>query len=573
MRFRRKNQKRITLKLPPHILWGGSFLLLILAVLLFLYTWHKFFLAHSHDIPTEGGIYTEATVGRIGNLNPLSPNATPLDKDLQKLIFSGLLEFNPKTGNFESDLADLEQVDNVSYRLTLKKTAKFSDGNAVTVQDVLFTFQDLIQNPAFPNLTLKQNFEYLQIKADGERSILFTLPEQNTFFTSLLTTPILPKKKFGNFLIEEINDPDFPFNKKPIGAGPFRIKNMVPNTDGSFRVFLEKNPHYRKKVLIDQVVFYVYDNEEKLILQHSWPSVITRVDIQKLTQFQSELFEEYEQKPYILPQYTGVFFNLDQEFVKYPSLRKALRQSFIGQKLLPENWLPIEGPFFFRGMGQSALEPDFPIARKTLRDGGFPYNKEDEIRTFGKDGPAVKITLLTSTQPAFYAEIAQRIARTWEEELDIEVQLDVLPTKEFLHALEDRNYSAVLFGEDFSENFDDLSIWHASQTGKLNLSNLTRDDTDSLIADARFSGANSDFLLLNHQLEKITPAIVFASPRYALLVRKNIYDFSENLGKIRHLSQRFAHVEDWYFSTKKDWNISPGQSKWRLFFSWLFSSK
>lgn len=570
MRFRRKSQISLKLAVPPRFIWGGLFVLFILFFVGFFWLWRNFFLAHSHDIPAEGGIYTEATIGRIGNLNPLAPNATALDKDLQKLIFAGLLEFNPQSGNFEPDLADLEQVDNKSYRLTLKKSAKFSDGTPVTVQDVLFTFQDLIQNPAFPHVTLKQNFEYLQIRADGDRSVLFTLPEQNTFFTSLLTTPILPEKKFSQFLIEEIADPDFPFNKKPMGAGPFRLKNMVPNTDGSFRIFLDKNPHYRKEVFLDQIVFYVYDSEEKLILQHPWPSVITRVDVQKLEQFQHELFEEYEQKPYILPKYTGIFFNLDAPFVQYPGLRKALRSSFIGQKLLPENWLPIEGPFFFRGMGQGSLEPDFPQARKLLRDGGFPYNKEDEIRTFGKGGDPVKITLLTATQPSFYAEIGQQIARTWEEELDIEVTLEALALPDFLQALRDRNYSAVLFGEDFTENFDDLSIWHASQTDKLNLSNLTRDDTDSLIADARFSGANSDFLMLNQQLEKITPAIIFSTPRYALLVRKNIYNFSENLGQIRHLSQRFAHVENWYFTTKKDWNTSPGQSKWKLFFQWIF---
>ena len=46
-------------------------------------------------------------------------------------------------------------------------------------------------------------------------------------------------------MIEEIIDPSYPFNKKPIGAGPFKFGNIVPNDDGSFGVFL-KNKYYHK---------------------------------------------------------------------------------------------------------------------------------------------------------------------------------------------------------------------------------------------------------------------------------------------------------------------------------------
>ena len=90
-------------------------------------------------------------------------------------------------------------------------------------------------------------------------------------FPAFLTIPILPHSYFkekletGELFIEEIVDPDYPFNKKPIGAGPYVVKNVVPNDDGSFRVFMEKNKYfYRGAPNIDQLVFYVYPSMDHL---------------------------------------------------------------------------------------------------------------------------------------------------------------------------------------------------------------------------------------------------------------------------------------------------------------------
>ncbi|MCK5460939.1 ABC transporter substrate-binding protein [Candidatus Gracilibacteria bacterium] len=551
-------------------LFVSGFLLICLTT--FAYLWHQFFLEHSKLEPAEGGIFTEATIGKIQNLNPLSDNSSLFDKDLHQLLFAGLLRYNPLTKQIESGLAEFKVSDDPkTYELTIKDSAQFSDGKKVTIEDVLFTFEEIIQNTNFSNKNLQDAFEYVALNVIDEKTISFTLPEQNSFFPALLTTPILPKIYFKNNLIEEITDPDLPFNKKPIGAGAFRLKNIVPNNDGSLRVFLERNPYfYAKPPLLEQLVFYVYPSLDNLKINHNWPTVFSQFPFSQIKSFKKNLFGEYQSLEFELPRFAGIFFNLDQEVVNNPFFRKALFYGFGGENFLENDWKRIDSPFFFEEIETNYHVTNFIEARKLLRDNGFPYNKEQEIRTFGKNGKAISIKFITSTNPPIYSRMSQNIARIWEEELDIEVDLEILEPKEFQKVLHARKYDLVLFGQNFSENFDTLSLWHSSQSGKLNLSNLTRDDTDFLIDDIRFSGAQSDWFTLSEKLDEILPSIIFATPQYSLLISKKLFGFEQTFGKIRKDAHRFFGIEKWHFHKEKKWNIPENKSKFIEFFRWIF---
>ncbi len=552
--------------------WGISGLFL-LGLAWSIYQWHLFFLDNAKLVPDTGGIYSEAVVGRIQNLNPLAPNTSLIDRDIQRLIFTGLLQYNPVKKEVESALADLRTGDDGrSYDLTLKPLAKFSDGSSVRVEDVLFTYKDLIQNPNFPNKGLKEAFEYVRITVVGADTIRFELPEQNVLFPALLTTPILPKSAFKDFFIEELTDPDYPFNKQPIGTGPFVIKNIVPGENGELRVFLKKNPYfYDKKPLLDQIVFYLYPTTEKLVNNHKFPTAFAHIPFRIFDHFEESLFEEYEPYEFVLPQFTGVFFNLDREIPRHLYLRKALYLASGVDKLIDEAWQRINGPLFFEDIETSYQSDDFAAARKLLRDFGFPFDKRKEVRTYGKKGEPIKLTMLTSTAPAVYSQMAQKLKKTWEKELDIEIDLVILSPDEFVKQLADRNYDMVLYGQNFTQNFDTLSLWHSSQSGKLNLANITRDDIDLAISEIRFSGAVSDKRAFSDRLDQLRPAIIFTTPKHKILVKKSLHNFAPNFGKIRSHADRFYGINSWYFNEKRAWDWSDSDSKIWGFLEWLFS--
>jgi ABC-type transport system substrate-binding protein len=551
-------------------LWGLFFIIVSIIVS---FLWHSFFLSNSKQVPVAGGIFTEATVGQIKNLNPLSANHSVFDKDLHKLLFSGLLKYDPINKIVVPDLAELKVIDAKTYELTLKETSKFSNGDSVTTHDIIFTFEEVIKNPIFNNTELKTSFEYVQIEVIDEKTVKFILPESNSFFQYLLTTPILPKNQFKNALIQEVTDPDFPFNKKPIGTGAFVLKNIVPNQDGSFRVFLDRNEFHYPKTLINQVAFYVYPNSDILKINHPWPDVFSRIPYREINRFKEGLYNEYLQKDYLLPRFTGVFFNLDRKYTAHKNLRIALRESLKIDNLLKKEtgWIKINSPLFFEEVQGMDVFADTESANLRLRDHGFPYNKELEGRTFGKDGELVELVMITSTAPPVYSRFAQKIARFWQDELKLKINLKILSPAEFQVALKNRNYDVVLFGQNFTNNFDPLSLWHSSQSGKLNLSNLTREDIDVLIDEIRFSGAISDFFILNKELENLVPAVIFTTPIYSILQNKQLYNYFDTFGQIRNEAQRFFGIETWYFSQKRDWSIPPQKSKISEFLKWLFN--
>ena len=53
--------------------------------------------------PEQGGVYTEGLVGSLGRLNPLLDWNNSADRDVDKLLFSGLVRFD-ETGQPRADL-------------------------------------------------------------------------------------------------------------------------------------------------------------------------------------------------------------------------------------------------------------------------------------------------------------------------------------------------------------------------------------------------------------------------------------------------------------------------------------
>ena len=89
-----------------------------------------------------GGIYTEALVGSMGRLNPMLDWNNSADRDIDRLIFSGLIRFDSR-GLPQPDLADSwgASADGTIYNFSIRPNAVWHDGQPVTSDDVLFTIE------------------------------------------------------------------------------------------------------------------------------------------------------------------------------------------------------------------------------------------------------------------------------------------------------------------------------------------------------------------------------------------------------------------------------------------------
>ena len=176
--------------------------------------------------PASGGIYTEALVGSFGRLNPLLDLNNPADRDIDRLLFSGLIKFN-SNGNPLPDLAESWGVsaDGTTYNITLRANAEWHDGMPVTSADVLFTISLLrSENSAFP-ADVRSMWDQVEITQLDDKNIKFTLPEPFVPFLDFLTFGILPQHLLETLTADQLASTDF--NLAPVGSGPYKFDHLT----------------------------------------------------------------------------------------------------------------------------------------------------------------------------------------------------------------------------------------------------------------------------------------------------------------------------------------------------------
>jgi len=166
-------------------------------------------------------------------------------------MFQGLTNINFETGQIVPDLADGWEVseNQLQWTFHLREGLQWSDGQSLTADDVLFTYNDVIFNQDIPNSSrdiLTVNGQPIRVEKIDEHSLRFILPEPFAPFLRATSAAILPKhilesavqnKQFLNMWATSTN-PD-----SIICNGPFQLAAYDPGE----RIILKRNPHYWKK--------------------------------------------------------------------------------------------------------------------------------------------------------------------------------------------------------------------------------------------------------------------------------------------------------------------------------------
>ena len=191
--------------------------------------------APQSDTPAAGGTLTGAMAYTSTNVNPIG-NSSALMLAATWHVFEGLYDLDLHTYKTYNALAagDPVKVSDTEYEVTLRDGAKFSSGDAVTVDDVVNAFE---KNMA--DATYGAFLEFIEgVKAKDDTTVTFTLKYP---FESLLKGRLSVVKIFPASLTED------DLKTKPIGSGPWMYDtingddggtiNFVPNTnyDGKYK--------------------------------------------------------------------------------------------------------------------------------------------------------------------------------------------------------------------------------------------------------------------------------------------------------------------------------------------------
>ena len=354
------------------------------------------------------------------------------------LTYEGLITENPITGKKEPTLAESWTIseDNKTIVFMLRDGLKWSDGQPLTSEDVIFSYNDLYLNPKIPNnyrdsLRIGESKAFPKIQKLDDRRIQFQITEPFAPFLDAAELPILPahvlretiekKDKNGNPIFLTVWGTDTP-PKNLIVNGAYKLKSYVT----SQRLIFEKNPYYWKKdnqgnalPHIPEVVWAIVESTDTSLLQFRSGS-LDSVGISP--EYFSLLKKEEERGNFTIynggPAYGTSFlvFNLNQgqrkgkplvdpiksKWFNNLNFRQAIAYGIDRDRMINNIYrglgakqnseVSVQSPFYNKNLQGYKYDPE--KAKELLSQAGFQYNAKNEL--LDSNGNLIQFVLNTN---------------------------------------------------------------------------------------------------------------------------------------------------------------------------------
>ncbi len=516
--------------------------LLVIAVI-FLSITQAYWYSDSYATETykDGGTFIEATLGEVKSLNPLFAS-TNSEKTVSKLLFATLAT-NDYTGHSGYDLAKSIKADETgkTWTIRIRDNLKWSDGEPLTNEDVLFT-ADLIKNPLL-NSNYSNNLLGVSVKEDEEKNIVFSLPSANAYFPAALDFPILPKHILEGVAPDLILEHGF--SSKPVGSGPYTYNHtQAIENAGEKSIYLQSNNNYYKGApKINSFIVHAYLNTDDIInaLNHGTitaSSEVTAGDRERINSSNLNVRESAINY--------GVFAFLNIERLGDKELRKALRQGInMGnvRSVLKEE-TPLDYPIleYQSDIKEYAKLPklDTNTAKKTIKN---ILSKNEDLK---KDG----ITIAT-IKSGYLPDVSEKLADELHS-LGLKAEVTTYEPGQdfFLNILSQRNYDILVYEVGLGPNPDVFAYYHSTEASPNghNLSNYKNVIVSDLVLSARNTlnqelRAKKYESFLKYFVDDV-PAIGIYQSNMSYYVNKNVKTYSQENRLVTSVD-RFYDVEKW----------------------------
>jgi peptide/nickel transport system substrate-binding protein len=425
-------------------------------------------------------------------------------------LYDGLIGENGLTRAIEPLLAESWKIseDKLRVEFTLREGLKWSDGEPLTVDDVMFTFQEVYLNPKIPTsikdtLKVGDSGAFPTIRKVDSRRVEFTVPEPFApFLRNVGGQVILPahilrastQQQDGKGNLKYLStwgtdtDP-----RKIIASGPYVMESFTPGQ----RVIFRRNPNYWRKdaanqpqPYIERIVTQIIGSEDGQLLSFRSGDLdsfsINPESFRLMKQeeergkykiynggpdpgsrfisFNLNKAKNVKGQPFVNPIHSKWFNNLAfRQAVAHGIDRDRMKTSiYQGIGDLQDSPLDSGNPFYLAPeKGGKAYNYDPELSKKLLKEGGFQYNAKGEL--LDAENNRVQFVLLVKSEEKARVGAAAQIQQDLTQ-LGMKVDLQIIAFNSVIKRLTSRNWECYVggFGGGGVEPHSSSNIWRSN---------------------------------------------------------------------------------------------------------------
>lgn len=515
--MKRLRRKSLRLNLMPKHLINRLCLVFVCGVM-----------ACTFQVPKDREVLVWHLSAEPDTLNPLLSTDVYASR-VNSFLFDSLIKRNNETLEFESQLAERWTIseDKRVFTFYLRDGLKWHDGTPVTVDDIIFSFER-IMDPKVDTPHMRVYYQEIEkVEKVEEGVVRFTY--QRPYFMALNFCggiPILPRH-----LYQEGDFNRSPQGRGPVGNGPYRFVHW--KTGRSIRI--ERNENYwGPKPAIQAIEFRIIpeDTVALQVLKKGDLDLAGMRPIQWVRQTGSERFaEKFQKHKYYTPGYSFIGWNLRRPYFTDRVVRQALTHLVNRQKILEtlnfDLGKVVTGPFYTEGPDYNRAIAPLPYdpdrAYQLLESAGWIDRDGDGIRD--KNGQVFQFEFLIPSGRRFAEQLATILKEDFRK-AGIDMSIRKLEWALFVQKLNDRSFDAVTLGWSFGFEQDPYQVWHSSQAERgSNFVGFINEEVDVLIDEARVIFDREERSARYHRLHQLIHeeqpyTFLFATPSLVAVDRR-----------------------------------------------------
>mgnify|MGYP000316542914 FL=1 len=383
-------------------------------------------------------------------------------------LFEGLVSVSP-AGEIQPRLAEKwENKENTVWTFHLRPGITWSDGTAITAQDIVWSWQRLVSPlTASPYSSYPGNMhivnakeiaegkkapETLGVKAVDDATLEVTLTQPNAAFLAMLAHPSLVPidKVLVNRFGEQWTKPEH-----IVTSGPYKLSAWVVNE----RIVAERNPRYwdNQHTVINKVTWLPIHSEAADVNRYKAGEIdiVYTVPINQFAQLKKTMCDQLNVSPQLATYYYE--FNTTRPPFNDPRVRLALNMALdkdiIAEKVLGQGQRPawlISQPDIGGVKLQNPEYASWPRekriaeAKKLLSEAGY------------SDSHPLVFNLLYNTSES-HQRVAIAASSMWKKNLGVEAKLQNQEWKTMLDTMHTHNFDAVRYA--WIADYDDAATF------------------------------------------------------------------------------------------------------------------